>query len=258
MKTPVARGYYTSQGISRVRIQAPDRKHILCMAVTSTDDSDRGRPSSWSGEIDRVTSGYGEDRGQQLFIVSAGNVEGSDNFRAYPESNLTSKVHDPGQAWNALTVGAYTEKVRITNPTLRDYEPIAPSGGLSPFSTTSNTWSRRIWPIKPEILLEGGNVARGPNDSIFDTEDLKLLSTCYEPQAAQFSPFDATSAAAAQASWMAAQVQEHYRDAWPETIRGLLVHTAQWTDVMRGCFLPDPASKATMKIATDLRYAFPT
>jgi len=91
--------------------------------------------------------------------------------------------------------------------------------------------------------LEGGNVARGPNDSIFDTEDLKLLSTCYEPQAAQFSPFDATSAAAAQASWMAAQVQERYRDAWPETIRGLLVHTAQWTDVMRGCFLPDPASK---------------
>ncbi|MDD4195406.1 MAG: S8 family peptidase [Syntrophorhabdaceae bacterium] len=236
-------GYYTSQGISRVLIQAPGRKHILCMAVTSTDDNDRGRPSSWSGEIDRATSGYGEDLGQQLFIVSAGNVEGSDNFRAYPESNLTNEVHDPGQAWNALTVGAYTEKVRITHPTLRDYEPIAPSGGLSPFSTTSNTWSRRIWPIKPEILLEGGNVARGPNDSIFDTEDLKLLSTYYDPQTAQFSPFNATSAAAAQASWMAAQVQERYQDAWPETIRGLLVHTAQWTDAMIGCFLPDTESK---------------
>jgi hypothetical protein len=236
-------GYYTSQGIGRVRIQAPDRKRILCMAVTSADDRDKGRPSSWSGEIDRVTSGYGVDQEQQLLIVSAGNVEGSENFIAYPDSNLTNEVHDPGQAWNALTVGAYTEKTRITHPTLRDYVPIAPSGGLSPFSTTSSTWSRRTWPVKPEILLEGGNVARGPNDSVFDTEDLKLLSTFYDPQTAQFSPFEATSAAAAQASWMAAQIQAHYRDAWPETIRGLLVHTATWTDTMRGQFLPDPARK---------------
>ena len=78
---------------------------------------------------------------------------------------------------------------------------------------------------------------------MFDTEDLKLLSTCYDPQTAQFSPFEATSAAAAQASWMAAQIQAHYQDAWPETVRGLLVHTATWTDTMRGQFLPDPARK---------------
>ena len=96
-----------------MRIQAPDRKRILCMAVTSVDDRDKGRPSSWSGEIDRVTSGYGVDQEQQLLIVSAGNVEGSENFIAYPDSNLTNEVHDPGQAWNALTVGAYTEKIQL-------------------------------------------------------------------------------------------------------------------------------------------------
>jgi len=237
-------GYYTSQGISRVQIQAPDRKRILCMAVTSPDNSDRGRPSSWSGEIDRVTSGYGEEQKRQLLIVSAGNVEGSENFRAYPHSNRTNEVHDPGQAWNALTIGAYTDKVQITHPTLRGYEPIAPRGGLSPFSTTSSTWSPRTWPIKPEILMEGGNVARGPNDSIIDTEDLKLLSTCHEPQTAQFISFEATSAAAAQASWMAAKIQAHYPNVWPETIRGLLVHTAQWTDTMKRQFLPSLARKS--------------
>jgi hypothetical protein len=251
-------GYYTSQGISKVRIQAPGRRRILCMAVTSTDDRDRGRPSSWSGEIDRVTSGYSEDQEQQFIIISAGNVEGSENFRAYPGSNLSNEVHDPGQAWNALTVGAYTEKVRITHPTLTNYTPIAPAGGLSPYSTTSNTWPARTWPIKPEILLEGGNIARGPNDSIFDTEDLKLLSTCHNPQVAQFSPFDATSAASAQAAWMAAQVQARYQAAWPETIRGLLVHNARWTDAMKRQFLPDPTKKNYAKLLRICGYGVPS
>jgi len=231
-------GYYTAQGISRAEIQASQRQRVLCMAVTSTDDRDRGRPSSWSGEIDRVTSGC-EDEVRRLFIVSAGNVDGSENFRAYPDSNLSNEVHDPGQAWNALTVGAYTEKVRISDPTLNNYEPIAPFGGLSPFSTTSCAWPHRAWPIKPEVVLEGGNVARGPNDSIFDTDDLKLLSTCSDTQKAQFMPFEATSAAAAQASWMAAKIQVRYPEAWPETIRGLLVHTAEWTDAMKSQFLPN-------------------
>lgn len=52
-------------------------------------------------------------------------------------------------------------------------------------------------------------------------------------------PFEATSAAAAQASWMAAKIQVRYPEAWPETIRGLLVHTAEWTDAMKSQFLPN-------------------
>lgn len=41
-------GYLTAQGLSLAEIQAPERKRIICMAVTSTDSRDRGRPSSWS------------------------------------------------------------------------------------------------------------------------------------------------------------------------------------------------------------------
>ena len=186
--------------------------------------------------LDELASGYGDDT-SRLIVVSAGNVENPDSWRNYPADNLTNEIHDPGQSWNALTVGAFTQKTRITDPTLSGYSPIAPHGGLSPYSTTSYDWPARKWPIKPEVVFEGGNVARGPNDSIYDIEDLKLLSTNHDPQTAQFAPFYATSAAAAQAAWMAAQIQVQYPDAWPETIRALIVHSAEWTDAMKGQFL---------------------
>ena len=230
-------GHITAQGVSRAEIQAPERKRVICLAVTSDEHRDRGRPSSWSAEVDAITSGYQEET-KRLVVLSAGNVNDPDCWRNYPADNLTNEVHDPAQAWNALTVGACTEKVQITDPTLASYSPIAPSGGLSPYSTTSTTWQRRRWPIKPDVLFEGGNVARGPNDSIFDTEDLKLLSTWYNPQQAQFAPFCATSAASAQAARMAAQIQVAYPNAWPETVRGLIVHSAAWTDTMRRQFMP--------------------
>ena len=62
--------------------------------------------------------------------------------------NDTDGVHDPAQAWNALTVGAFTELVQIAEPDAGDYVPIAPRGGLSPFSTTSLIWEK-YWPLKP-------------------------------------------------------------------------------------------------------------
>lgn len=235
-------GYLMAQGISRAEIQAPLRRRIICMAVTSAEDRDRGRPSSWSARIDSLASGYSDDI-HRLVVVSAGNVENSDAWLHYPEDNKTNEIHDPGQAWNALTVGAYTNKVRISDSTLAGFTAVAPMGGLSPYSTTSYTWSPRRWPVKPEIVLEGGNVARGPNDSALDADELQLLSTYREPQVAQFAPFGATSAASAQASRMAAQVQAKYPDAWPETVRALMVHAATWTDAMKLQFLPQTPTK---------------
>jgi len=252
-------GYLTAQSLSRAEIQAPQRKRITCMAITSTEERKRGRPSSWSAMIDALTSGYSDDT-RRLIIVSAGNVDEPDDWRNYPENNLTNEVHDPGQAWNALTVGAFTTKVLINDPTLNGYAPVAPANGLSPYSTTSMTWHIRKWPIKPELVLEGGNVARGPNDSIFDPEDMKLISTYHDPQVAQFAPFCATSAASAQAAWMAAQIQARYRNAWPETIRALMVHTAQWTETLKSQFLPStptPTKKDYAKLLRVCGYGVP-
>ena len=248
--------YYTAQGVSRAEIQAPHRRRIICMAVSSDGSPTRGRPTSWSGQVDELASGYNDDKRRSI-ILSSGNIHDPDSWREFPASNLTTEVEDPGQAWNALTVGAYTEKVKITDPALKGYAPIAGGGDLSPYSSTSFTWPSRRWPIKPEVLFEGGNVARGPNDSIFDTEDLKLISTHRDPQEAQFAPFNATSAACAQASWFAARIQSLYPDAWPETIRALMVHSAEWTDAQRGSFLRDESKTSYYQLTKVCGYGVP-
>ncbi len=234
-------GHITAQGISLAEIQS-QRKRIICLAITSTDNRNRGRPSSWSGALDRLTSGYLDDA-KRLIIVSAGNVDNPDNWRHYPDDNLTNEIHDPGQAWNALTVGAFTEKIDILDSTFSGFTPVAQSGGLSPYSTTSTSWLPGKWPIKPEIVVEGGNVARGPNNSMLDPEDLSLLSTYYKPHEAQFAPFGQTSAASAQAAWMAAQIQAQYPNYWPETIRALLVHSAEWPEEIIRQFNINPERK---------------
>jgi len=227
-------GEITIQGMYRAAIQAPNRNRIGCMAVTSEDGRDRGRPSSWSSAIDKLTSGYDDDN-RKLLVVSAGNTE-KQQWAGYPQSNLEYSVSDPGQSWNALTVGSYTEKAVLSDPDFQDHVPLAQPGELSPFSSTSLTWDRK-WPVKPDIVLEGGNLARAPDNFISVVDDLSLLSTGHEPTRRQFDAINATSAATAQAAWMAAQVQARYPEAWPETIRGLMIHSAEWPLAMKQQFL---------------------
>lgn len=247
-------GHITQQAISLAEIQAPDRSRIICMAITAKDKRDRGRPSSWSGAIDAVTSGYNDPNEQRrLFIVCAGNVDEPDDWKDYPNSNLTDSIHDPGQSWNALVVGAYTEKTRLTDADLKDHHPIASKSGLSPFSTTSYIWENRRWPAKPDVVMEGGNVAISPGGEPTECEDLSLLSTYHLPSVRQFSSINATSAACAQAAWMAAQIQTAYPEAWPETIRGLIVHSADWTEQMKQDFLDHPEKCIKTEFADLLR-----
>ena len=229
-------GDITIQGMSRAEIRAPGRSRIGCMAVTSGDRRDLGRPSSWSAAIDKFTSGYDDDN-RRLFIVSAGNNQEQNEWADYPKSNLTHSVHDPGQSWNALTVGAYTEKALLSDPDLQGHVPLAQPGELSPFSSASLNWDRKKWPIKPDIVLEGGNLARGPNNFISEHDDLSLLSTGHQPTQRQLDSINATSASAAQAAWMAAQIQARYPEAWPETVRGLMIHAAEWPLALKRQFL---------------------
>lgn len=231
-------GAITQQAISRVEIQSADIIHIGCMAITAPEDIDReklGRPSSWSAAIDATTAGYFDDN-QRLFIVSAGNIEDQQDFKVYPDSNLIKSVENPAQSWNALTVGAYTEKTKISDPDCSDHEIVAPFGGLSPYSTTSLVWDRKKWPHKPDIVFEGGNISKSPDGFIGNHEDLEILTTHHNVTERQFSTIHGTSSATASAAWMAAQIQVAYPQAWPETIRGLMIHSAQWTEAMKRQF----------------------
>ncbi len=207
------------------------------MAISSTDDRDRGRPSSWSGEIDTLTSGA-EDNIRRLVVVAAGNTAHPDEWRNYPDATLTNEVHDPGQAWNALTVGAWTQKTTIEDPVFADHTAVAPAGSISPFTSTSLTWEPK-WPAKPDILMEGGNAAADDNGDCSDIDDLSLVSTHYQPRSRHFAAHRMTSAATALAARMAARLQAAYPQAWPETIRALMVHSAEWTSAMRNHFLHD-------------------
>ena len=136
-----------------------------------------------------------------------------------------------GHAWNALTVGAYTQLDSISDNSFKDYAPVAAKNALSPFSTTSFTWENR-WPIMPEIVMEGGNLAHDGAGFVSECDDLSVTSTFFKPTESHFCSFNMTSAATAQAAWFAAQIQSTYPDIWPETIRALMVHSAKWTDAL--------------------------
>lgn len=231
---PEQYGKITAEAIARAEIEAPARQRSVCLAVTTTDSRDRGQPSSWSGELDKLASGY-DDGERRLILVSAGNSD-LEGRETYPANTQTEGIHDPGQAWNALTVGAYTNKVSIRNAEAgRGWKPLAPAGSLSPTSTTGVAWAS-AWAHKPDIVTEGGNLGVDPfSGKALTMESLSLLTTNAEfgpPNPQPLAPMCETSAAVAQASRMAAIIQARYPEAWPETVRALLVHSAEWTPAM--------------------------
>ena len=234
---PKLYGAITSVCISRVEIEAPERKRIISMAVTAPDNRDRGQPSSWSSKIDSICSGA-EDDIRRLMILCAGNTDLAQRH-IYPDTNMTDGVHDPAQAWNSLCVGAFTEKSFIDSVEYPGWNPIAPPGDLSPSSTTSIRWEKQ-WPIKPDIVFEGGNNAIEPSSALADNgpDSLQLLTTNFRPYDRLLTISGDTSAATSQAARMAAIIQAEYSELWPETIRALLVHSAEWTPAMKARWKP--------------------
>ena len=238
-------GYLFSEAVARPEIAAPKRPRIYTSAVTSSDDRDRGRPSAWSSTIDRLASDYDQDgKFPRLFVLCAGNTEDPGSWDAYPASLSSQGIRDPGQSWNAITVGAFTEKVIITEEDAQDYTPVAPSGGLSPYTRTSADWDT-AWPLKPDVVFEGGNA--GKNDlGAMGITSLHLLTTNNLPVERLFAVTNATSAASALCARMAGQLMAAYPRLRPETIRALIVHSAEWTNEMLASYLPAsrPATKA--------------
>ena len=144
------------ESIARAEVEAPDRRRAVCMAVTSDIGTNRGRPSSWSAAVDQLM--FRRRTVRRLIFISAGNVREGITRAEYPARNEIEPIENPAQAWNAITVGAFTEKFVITDPTYEGWEPVAPVGDLCPTSRTSVSWEQK-WPLKPDIVLEGGNWA---------------------------------------------------------------------------------------------------
>lgn len=227
--SPPDYGPITVGSMAKAEQMSPQRSRVFCLAVTA-DDRDQYRPSLWSAAIDQAVAGS-EARKSQLIAISAGNLLTTPGEN-YPDQNQLSSVQDPSQAWNALTIGAYTEMVQLQEPDFKGWNAVAPKGLLSPQSTTSVGWRDQTWPIKPEIVLEGGNFATDGSGSFSDAADLSLLTTRLDPSGALLGSTHATSPATAQAARIAAIIQSAYPAYWPETVRGMLVHNADWTKEM--------------------------
>ena len=243
-------GDYSKRAVALAEYAHPERNRAVCLAVTakSTAKEKDGRPSSWSAAIDAIAAGV-DDGTKRLMLISAGNVEPSEineDHLSYPEANKLHRVEDPAQAWNALTVGASTNLSSIEGGDLKGYQPVTPGGMVSPFSATSFLWSSK-WPIKPDILCEGGNMAINEDGNVDSCDSLNVLTTFYRPTERLFTTTNATSAAVAKAAWMAGELMSMYPSCWPETIRALLVASAHWPDHMFEVFCSDRKKKGEVK-----------
>lgn len=232
-------GDLTQRAINSAEIANPSAHRVVCMAVTSPDFNTKdGSPTSWSGAIDNITSGALEEDVKRLVVISAGNVYPNEISQVgYPDANRLHAVESPGQAWNAVTVGAYSGLIEIDNDNLKGFQAVSQTDELSPFSSTSLLWSNK-WPIKPDVLFMGGNMATNGTDYTA-CDDLSILTTSKSPLIKQYATINATSAATAQAAWFAAQLISEYPDLWPETIRALMIHSANWTADMKKQFCQD-------------------
>lgn len=252
---PKAYGLVTAQAMAAPEITA-SRPRAFCMTVT--DAADRpGEPSLWSAAVDALAVGTDIGRAgdgiallgppnadaARLVIISAGNVDlpYEDNYR---DKCDLSPIEDPAQAWNALCVGAHTELTGFpSDPTYAGWRPLAHDGDISPHSRTGVAAGGAQWPIKPDICMEGGNVLTdGAGDHRHDLPILSLRTPDVRDDTSLASA-NATSAAAAQASRLAALAMATYPEYWPETIRGLLTHSATWTATMRTEILAESAKK---------------
>lgn len=240
---PELLGHITKEASSRAEINNPKRSRVFCLSLTdpSPNSGQSGQPSSWSTTIDQLTCGVSlanvlerkfivNDNDKKLFFISAGNVRGNLKKDEYPERNEVEPIESPGQSWNAITVGACTQKIMVNDPDFDEHCIVAKDGDLSPTSRTSILWNKSYWPIKPEIVFEGGNYITDPNsNAAYSIPDLSILTTS---KTTPFTFTNATSAANAQAARLGALIKSKYANYWPETIRALIIHSASWHPTM--------------------------
>lgn len=234
---PELYGDITVGTASKLEIDAPDINRVFSLSVTAEPDSIGGLPSSWSSELDQFSAGF-EDGKLRLFVISAGNNRSIAANLDYWEQVQLAEIEDPAQSWNALTIGAYTERTTNDDPDFDGWSPLAVSGDIAPASRSSVNWEwRKFAPFKPELVAEGGNRLLSPDKTeVTDADTVSLLTTSGRSSGQLFEVSADTSAACAQVSGHAAILMAEYPDFWPESIRALLVHSAEWTPKMRERF----------------------
>lgn len=208
--------------------QAASHPRVYCLAATAVGEAEDGRPTATSTTVDGLA--FNDGKNGRLFCVAVGNVQTSATepyqTASYSTLNEEHGIQSPAQALNVLAVGAYTRKCSGQNL-------VANVGGLSPRSRTAQSWDMR-YPHKPDILMEGGNHALDPGGltSRPHIPDM-VATTSRDPVQRPITFTGDTSAATAAAANLAARLMARYPAMRPETVRGLLVHSAEWSAEMK-------------------------
>jgi hypothetical protein len=266
---PLAYGVVTAEAVALPEVTAPGRRRVLCMPITAAPDQKPGQPTLWSASIDALAVGLDIARSAgelaiigspqpgaaRLFVISAGNVDQGDFQTDYLAACDAAAIEDPAQAWNALTVGAFTQLTRApTHPSFAGWKALGQADHISPHSRTAQLFESRGWPIKPDICMEGGNVLDDGAGGFHAGHPVVSLRTTDARHDLALGSANATSAATAQAARLAALARAAYPEFWPETIRGLLTHGAEWTPRMRSEL--DSFSGKTKRLVALRRYGW--
>ncbi|HRC56201.1 MAG TPA: S8 family serine peptidase, partial [Kofleriaceae bacterium] len=124
---------------------------------------------------------------------------------------------------------------RVELPSDRDYAEArivaTKPGGVSPYTSTGLVGNE--WPIKPDVVFEGGNLAISGTlvDSAVPT--LSALTTSHRHMHGRpIGLASMTSEASARAAHLAAHIWSLEPKLRPETVRGLIVQSASWTSAI--------------------------
>ncbi len=180
-----------------------------------------------------------------LFVVSAGNFEGTEDFpqnwlRDYPAylTSDESRLFDPATAINALTVGSvarydqsfYSQRY----PNDPAVVPIARHRQPSPFTRCGPSANGVV---KPEVVSFGGNTGFNVQSQGFTDTGLKELSTSISFASGRLiEERKGTSQAAPHIAHLAAKLLGELPQASPNLLRALLVahakHHGSWGNLL--------------------------
>lgn len=219
-------------------VESVRHKRVFCLAQTAVGEFEDGRPTSTSAVLDQLA--FNDGQNTRLFCAAVGNAPHSEEkpyqVADYAVWNRDYGIQAPAQALNALSVGA----VSLKTLAVPGVDLVAPPGNLAPSSRTAESWPPRtdpekadIIPTKPDIVMEGGNFRIDP-DEVFCRPSPRhlVLTTSRAAPASPLAMVGETSAATAAAAGLSGRLLARYPTLRMESLRALLVHSAEWTPQM--------------------------
>jgi subtilisin family serine protease len=200
--------------------------------------------SNWAEELDNLAAQH-----DLLFVIPTGNVQPAEiaslmaaTGQGYPHYLLDpqARLRDPGQAYNALTVGALASPPAAPTAPWQGGTPLAPAGHPAPFTRSGLL---QYGPLKPDVVEFGGNLSQNGSHLAAIPEAAVLVANrdYAAGQANQPLGFHVgTGLAAARVTHLAGRIQAQYPTASANLIRALIVNSAEWPEPFRQSLVANP------------------